>query len=745
MLSFLLEELSPAVFTRKKDALEVFDNYYFKILPAYTTEQVKQLMFGSSAAAPQEKNKGLYALCGTTSWKHSGLKQAAQRALGLLAKFCDITINPHAQTFLQVFINSDVATLRMLRLDKHLSTPRGHRHAATFLLSVLKNFHRKLYDAMQADLASSLSAEDTAALKRMKHDMLAKRISMRCHDKDILAKQLAYGGKGGPPPPQPRSGGNAGPSRGPPPQPTQTPGATAEKQGIKSRLLAFFGSRPSPAEMEKRGLIKAKSYGVALDDLYKNPSLIESVETSMHGTVQVPVVLAACCRHMVSAGIIEMQGVFRLSGDSLEIGATKDKFDAGVAVDLDKVGPHSVSGLVKLFLRNLPQPLLTFEAYDDFVAAFRADRFDALSALVAPGGKLSAPHQQTFVFLMDFLSKVNAYAETNMMTDTNISICIAPNILRPKVETYEKVAKDTPITIGVVKFLFSQHAAKMKAGGHLNLPRIAGGAAPAASAAASRAASPVPAQTAASRAASPVPAAAAAARAASPVAMSSDVPASAAAARAASPPVSPRSRPVLEEYSSTSAEAMAAAAAAPKELDADGNPIESAPPKFAPTAAQYDLANAMSAAMANRTQLKSRGPPPLQAQPAPAAQPHQTVQLKKVTPRPADTPSAAKVAGGALLVGAVVGGAAVAASSSSSSSAPATATAPAAQPQQAQEKSVDVSSSSSSSVGAAAPSATAVAEATTPSSTNSNASTSSSSSSSSSHQIPEHYERFKVR
>lgn len=42
----------------------------------------------------------------------------------------------------------------------------------------------------------------------------------------------------------------------------------------------------------------------------------------------------------------------------------------GKKVDLATViNPHTVAGLLKVFFRELPEPLLTFELYDAFLAA----------------------------------------------------------------------------------------------------------------------------------------------------------------------------------------------------------------------------------------------------------------------------------------------------------------------------------------------------------------------------------------
>ena len=46
------------------------------------------------------------------------------------------------------------------------------------------------------------------------------------------------------------------------------------------------------------------------------------------------------------------------------------------------VNIHNISGLVKLWLRELPEPALTFEAYPRFLAAFRGSKPGILSHLV---------------------------------------------------------------------------------------------------------------------------------------------------------------------------------------------------------------------------------------------------------------------------------------------------------------------------------------------------------------------------
>ena len=67
--------------------------------------------------------------------------------------------------------------------------------------------------------------------------------------------------------------------------------------------------------------------------------------------------------------------------------------------------------------------------------------------------ELPPSNRAIVAFLMRFLARVAQYSEVNKMSASNLGIVFAPNILRTRVETYETVARDTPLTIGVIKSL----------------------------------------------------------------------------------------------------------------------------------------------------------------------------------------------------------------------------------------------------------------------------------------------------
>ncbi|NXC47660.1 RHG32 protein, partial [Penelope pileata] len=82
----------------------------------------------------------------------------------------------------------------------------------------------------------------------------------------------------------------------------------------------------------------------------------------------VPQVIKSCAEFIEKYGIVD--GIYRLSGVASNIQKLRHEFDAEQIPDLTKDtyihDIHSVGSLCKLYFRELPNPLLTFQLYDKF-------------------------------------------------------------------------------------------------------------------------------------------------------------------------------------------------------------------------------------------------------------------------------------------------------------------------------------------------------------------------------------------
>lgn len=73
---------------------------------------------------------------------------------------------------------------------------------------------------------------------------------------------------------------------------------------------------------------------------------------------------------------IREEGLFRIPGSSSKVKMLKSAFDAGIIskiIDIDEYArdPHTVAGTLKSYLRELPEPLLTYQLYEEWISAAR--------------------------------------------------------------------------------------------------------------------------------------------------------------------------------------------------------------------------------------------------------------------------------------------------------------------------------------------------------------------------------------
>ena len=229
------------------------------------------------------------------------------------------------------------------------------------------------------------------------------------------------------------------------------------KQRLRSHLSGFFAHRVSREELERAGVLKrSQLFGVALESL-------TAADDADH-EASIPRLLRRCIDVLSAPDVLALHGLFRISGDSREINEMKVRLDVGEPVDLYAAAPHSVAGLLKMWLRELPEPLLTFDMYAPIIAAVRSQQqqqqqqpsamLDALNALIE---QLPAAHRATLEALLPFLRSVSSCSSVNLMTASNLAICFSPNILRPRIETLESVARDTPLAIAAITALIQQN------------------------------------------------------------------------------------------------------------------------------------------------------------------------------------------------------------------------------------------------------------------------------------------------
>ncbi|XP_076305533.1 uncharacterized protein LOC143222648 isoform X2 [Tachypleus tridentatus] len=146
---------------------------------------------------------------------------------------------------------------------------------------------------------------------------------------------------------------------------------------------------------------------------------------------EIALVIEICVCCLLENGMDE-EGIFRIGGSVSKVKKLKNSFDAGIVVDMSEYSrdPHTVAGALKSYLRELPEPLLTFDLYDEWMnAAKTADSEMKIQALQVVLQQLPEAYYKNLRYVIKFLAKLANRAEVNKMSPQNIAIVIAPNLI----------------------------------------------------------------------------------------------------------------------------------------------------------------------------------------------------------------------------------------------------------------------------------------------------------------------------
>ncbi|XP_071968741.1 rho GTPase-activating protein 44 isoform X6 [Engystomops pustulosus] len=145
--------------------------------------------------------------------------------------------------------------------------------------------------------------------------------------------------------------------------------------------------------------------------------------------------IEACVTMLLECGMQE-EGLFRVAPSASKLKKLKAALDCCV-VDVAEYSadPHAIAGALKSYLRELPEPLMTFELYEEWIQASNIqDQDKRLQALWNACEKLPKSNYNNFKYVIKFLSKLTEYQDANKMTPSNMAIVLGPNLLWPQAE-----------------------------------------------------------------------------------------------------------------------------------------------------------------------------------------------------------------------------------------------------------------------------------------------------------------------
>ncbi|KAH8863023.1 Rho GTPase-activating protein [Schistosoma japonicum] len=149
-----------------------------------------------------------------------------------------------------------------------------------------------------------------------------------------------------------------------------------------------------------------------------------------NGGRPIPIVLEDAIDYLRDRGLTT-EGIFRRSVSLKQLRDVQNLYNSGETVDLrDYDNPHLAAVLLKSFLRELTEPLLTFELYDEILGTSglgAKEKVGLAKELILM--KLPDDNYEILNFLIRFLTEVTAYSQQNKMNAANLAVVFGPSLI----------------------------------------------------------------------------------------------------------------------------------------------------------------------------------------------------------------------------------------------------------------------------------------------------------------------------
>ncbi|XP_040262604.1 rho GTPase-activating protein 29 isoform X2 [Bufo bufo] len=211
---------------------------------------------------------------------------------------------------------------------------------------------------------------------------------------------------------------------------------------------------------------------------------VEFTQAAKNAPDGIPFIIKKCTSEIESRAL-STKGIYRVNGAKSRVEKLCQAFENGKdLVELSDLYPHDISNVLKLYLRQLPEPLMVFRLYNELIGLAKEsqraiDEVDSKASSPPlkrqPSGvelnrvilkirdllkQLPPPNYNTLQFLVGHLHRVTEEVEENKMTASNLGIIFGPTLLRPR-QTDATVSLsslvDYPYQARIVELLISHY------------------------------------------------------------------------------------------------------------------------------------------------------------------------------------------------------------------------------------------------------------------------------------------------
>ncbi|XP_043949725.1 rho GTPase-activating protein conundrum [Drosophila biarmipes] len=191
--------------------------------------------------------------------------------------------------------------------------------------------------------------------------------------------------------------------------------------------------------LDKRKMFKRRRkeegnlFGVSLNALIRRDQQVTGTDSTL-----VPQFLEKLLAELLHRGSKE-EGILRIGGHKQKIEILYKELESTFYQKPEKLAHlfgtatvHELGALLKRWLRELPQPLLTTELIQLFYQCHRLPSMDQQNALTILCQLLPPENRNTLRFLLSFLNNIIDLKDINKMDLHNVSTIIAPSFFPPR-------------------------------------------------------------------------------------------------------------------------------------------------------------------------------------------------------------------------------------------------------------------------------------------------------------------------
>ncbi|KAJ3451243.1 rho/rac/cdc gtpase-activating protein [Anaeramoeba flamelloides] len=190
----------------------------------------------------------------------------------------------------------------------------------------------------------------------------------------------------------------------------------------KKKLKKLFKKGKKNKQKEVKNIEETRIFGVPLQVAIQREGRNESSP---------PSIVEKSIMYLEEHGV-DQEGIYRLSGSMLQMGELKEKFNRGEKVNLETVrDENTVGSLMKLYFRELPEPILTEKYTPRLPKLSKLDQETQKKRLIHVYNNIPEVNRAVLRWLFPHLYRVSLHAETNKMTPQNLAIVFAPTLHIP--------------------------------------------------------------------------------------------------------------------------------------------------------------------------------------------------------------------------------------------------------------------------------------------------------------------------